>query len=64
VVGGLICTIIGTTIWYALGNPFGIDNLYIAICMPALGMFVDHFFIKMKGNPMLSPPPAALTGGR
>jgi SSS family solute:Na+ symporter len=50
VVGGLLCTIIGTTIWYALGNPFGIDNLYIAIAMPALGMFVDHFVTKLTAR--------------
>jgi len=55
VVGGLLCTIVGTTIWYALGNPFGIDNLYIAIAMPALGMFVDHFITKLGAKRGLSP---------
>lgn len=63
VVGGLLCTIVGTTIWYALGNPFGIDNLYIAICMPALGMFIDHFIIKMTGKPVLGPAAEALAAG-
>jgi SSS family solute:Na+ symporter len=63
VVGGLICTIVGTTIWYALGNPFGIDNLYIAICTPALGMFIDHFITKLTGKPVLGPAATALVAG-
>jgi SSS family solute:Na+ symporter len=59
VVGGLLCTIIGTTIWYALGNPFGVDNLYIAVGMPALAMFVDHFITKLGGGRQLAAVRAA-----
>jgi SSS family solute:Na+ symporter len=59
VVGGLLCTIVGTTIWYVLGNPFGIDNLYIAITMPALGLFIDHLWSKLTARPNLAPAPAA-----
>jgi SSS family solute:Na+ symporter len=35
---------LGTTIaWYLAGNPFGIDNAYVAIATPVLVMSVTHF---------------------
>jgi len=31
-----------TSIWYLLGDPFGINNMYIALLTPALIMAIDH----------------------
>jgi len=41
---GLICSVIGTTAWYLLGDPFGIDNMYVALAIPAIVIFVEKLF--------------------
>ncbi|WP_277183137.1 sodium:solute symporter family protein [Caballeronia sp. BR00000012568055] len=33
---GLVLATLATTAWYLLGNPFGIDNMYIALITPAV----------------------------
>ncbi len=38
---GLSFAAIGTVIWYLLDNPFGIDNIYIALATPAVVMFIE-----------------------
>ncbi|MDR3592026.1 MAG: sodium:solute symporter family protein [Negativicutes bacterium] len=40
---GLLCSVAGTTIWFVLGNPWGIDNIYVAAVIPALIMVADRF---------------------
>jgi SSS family solute:Na+ symporter len=35
-VWGLVLATIATTAWYLLGNPFGIDNMYVALITPAI----------------------------
>lgn len=39
---GLSVAAIGTAIWYLLDNPFGIDNIYIALATPALVMLCER----------------------
>ena len=41
---GLAASGIATTVWYLLDNPFGIDNMYIAIIIPFLVLVIDRFF--------------------
>jgi SSS family solute:Na+ symporter len=43
---GLILSVVFTTVWFAMGNPFGIDNMYIALGTPILVMLVSHLFNK------------------
>jgi len=33
---GLVSAVIGTTTWFLLGDPFGIDNMYVALVIPAM----------------------------
>ncbi|KMZ12056.1 Acetate permease ActP (cation/acetate symporter) [Candidatus Burkholderia humilis] len=33
---GLVLATLATTAWYLLGNPFGIDNMYVALITPAV----------------------------
>lgn len=40
---GLICSVVGTTLFFVLGNPWGIDNIYVAAIIPGLVMAADHF---------------------
>jgi solute:Na+ symporter, SSS family len=35
-VWGLVLATVATTGWYLLGNPFGIDNMYVALLTPAV----------------------------
>jgi SSS family solute:Na+ symporter len=44
---GLILSVIFTTIWFVLKDPFGIDNMYIALFTPAVVMILCHFFKKV-----------------
>jgi len=39
---GLIISTVATSAWFFLGNPFGIDNIYVAVVTPILVMAVDH----------------------
>lgn len=41
---GLLAATVTTTIWYLLDNPYGIDNMYIALATPALVIFIDKLF--------------------
>ena len=43
---GLLLSVAGTTIWFILGNPYGIDNIYIAAAIPALVMVIDRLLFK------------------
>jgi SSS family solute:Na+ symporter len=38
---GLIGATITTTAWYVMGDPFGIDDIYIALVTPAIVMLVE-----------------------
>jgi SSS family solute:Na+ symporter len=43
-VTALIVSGLATTAWYLLGNPFGIDNMYIAALAPAIVLALDRVF--------------------
>lgn len=45
---GLICSVVGASVWFFLNNPLGIDNIYVAAVIPALVMAVDHLFFSKK----------------
>lgn len=39
---GLLAATVTTTIWYLLGDPYGIDNMYIALLTPAIVILVGR----------------------
>lgn len=41
---GLLAAVVTTTAWYLLGNPYGIDNMYIALATPAIVIAVERVF--------------------
>jgi len=43
-VAGLICAFVGTTAWFIAGDPWGIDNIYIAAVIPGAAMVIDRAF--------------------
>jgi len=40
-ISALVVATIATSIWYLLGNPLGINNMYIALISPAIVMVVE-----------------------
>ena len=57
-VSGLILAAIATTIWYLLGNPFGVDNMYIALVTPALVLVVEKLLFRAAEPAQASAPVA------
>ena len=60
---GLVSAVIGTTAWYLLGDPFGIDNMYVALVIPAAVIFVEklfHWGDNTPGMKRAGKPEAAL----
>jgi SSS family solute:Na+ symporter len=52
---GLWCSVVATTIWFFLKDPFGIDNMYIAVAAPLLCMLISNLFQKRQpGKPLES----------
>jgi SSS family solute:Na+ symporter len=39
---GLLGSVVGASVWFFLGNPYGIDNTYIAASVPIVVMGIDH----------------------
>lgn len=51
--GGVLAIALGaiaTIAWYMLDNPFGINNIYIAVATPALVMLLDSAIGKISGS--------------
>jgi len=48
---GLVLSVVFTTVWFVLNNPFGIDNMYIALVTPVVVMLLSHIFKKSYVNP-------------
>jgi SSS family solute:Na+ symporter len=46
----LVLSLIGTISWMILGNPYGIDNIYVAIFIPAAVILFDYAVNKSKKN--------------
>jgi solute:Na+ symporter, SSS family len=43
---GILVAAISTTAWYLLGDPYGIDDIYIALIAPPVVMLVERFSTK------------------
>jgi SSS family solute:Na+ symporter len=39
---GLLAAAVATSVWYLMGNPYGIDNMYVAMVTPVLVMAVER----------------------
>jgi solute:Na+ symporter, SSS family len=50
VIAALVVATIATTLWYLLGNPFGIDNMYVALATPAIVMCLDKLMFHSPGG--------------
>ncbi len=50
-VSALVASGVLTTIWYLLGNPLGIDNMYVAAVTPAAVLLLERW-IGRRGEPV------------
>ncbi len=51
--------LVGTIGWFLAGNPWGIDNAYVALCVPLVVMTISHLFRGAQADAV----PAAGSGG-
>jgi solute:Na+ symporter, SSS family len=49
---GLLAAALSTTVWYLLGDPYGIDDIYIALVTPPLVMLIERFVAKKSAREM------------
>lgn len=54
-VAALVISVVLISVWMALGNPWGIDNIYIAAVVPVVVMAIGHLF---GGKPTEAKPAA------
>jgi SSS family solute:Na+ symporter len=52
---GLLAAAVTTTAWYLAGDPYGIDNMYIALITPPIVIFIERLFHWGEGVPAKSP---------
>jgi SSS family solute:Na+ symporter len=45
---GLVLATLATTAWYLLGNPFGIDNMYVALVTPAIVLILGKLLFHAE----------------
>jgi len=48
---GLIGACVVTSVWFLMGNPFGIDNMYVALLTPAIIMVIDRCIPSRQSQP-------------
>ncbi|UJL39019.1 sodium:solute symporter family protein [Pantoea agglomerans] len=48
---GLIGACVVTSVWFLMGNPFGIDNMYVALITPAIIMVIDRSIPSRQSQP-------------
>ncbi|EKS29211.1 sodium:solute symporter family protein [Afipia felis] len=60
---GLIGATVTTTVWYLLGDPFGIDNIYIALVTPAVVMMTEAAVGYLFGSGLSSNTARQIQGG-
>jgi SSS family solute:Na+ symporter len=55
-VSALIVATLATTLWYLLGNPFGIDNMYVALVTPAVVLVIGKLLFHGDGANLRDKP--------
>jgi SSS family solute:Na+ symporter len=46
----LLASVAATTAWFVLGNPLGIDNMYVALATPALVMLGERWLFQQRAR--------------
>jgi len=48
----LIVSALATTVWYLLGNPLGIDNMYVSLVTPAVVIVLEKLLFPAGSKPV------------
>lgn len=48
-IGGLLASTVVTSVWYYLDNPYGIDNMYVALATPVVFITVERLIEVVLG---------------
>lgn len=58
-IGGLLTSTVVTSLWYYWGNPYGIDNMYVALATPIVFIVVERMVEVVLGvKPRAAETPA------
>jgi len=60
---GLIGACLVTSVWFLMGNPFGIDNMYVALITPAIIMVIDRCIPSRQSQTQTQPQHNAQKSG-
>lgn len=50
----IIVSMVATIAWFLMGNPFGIDNAYVALVLPLMVMGMSSLFERIRPNVRMS----------
>jgi solute:Na+ symporter, SSS family len=53
----ILASMVATIAWFVMGNPFGIDNAYVAIVLPLLVMAASSIHARVRGGLTLKSSP-------
>jgi len=59
----LVLSVLFTTIWFVLKNPFGIDNMYVAVATPFVCLLGGALFRRMRASSELEKQSKSATAG-
>jgi solute:Na+ symporter, SSS family len=57
----ILCSLIATIAWFLMGNPFGIDNAYVALVVPLIIMGLSSL-VERSGRGRIKPATAQYPG--
>lgn len=60
---GLIGACVMTSVWYLLGDPFGINNMYVALVTPAVIMVIDRLIPSSQTHDKKAPKSSMQNSG-
>jgi SSS family solute:Na+ symporter len=60
---GLIGACVMTSVWYLLGDPLGINNMYVALITPAVIMVIDRLIPSSQTHEKKAPKSSMQNSG-
>jgi SSS family solute:Na+ symporter len=55
----ILCSLVATIAWFVMGNPFGIDNAYVALVVPLIIMGLSSMVERIRTGKITHLPAEA-----
>ncbi len=55
----ILASLVATIVWFMMGNPYGIDNAYIALLVPLVVMGVSEIVKRVRDDGVAAVPAAS-----